>query len=233
MPYSRRLRNLCLRDEALHSHPTRKGLAREQPQDKGIKKWWRKIAGRLGECQQKRVHFIIPTIRITPPSEEVGQPSSSADSAPETEKDDRRLRHRLKPLESWRTPEAEHVDVTDSVGLKKRSAIVIKDRSDLKKLVPLAQRLCAYLGIRYDLEALDTLPTALDKILSDLKKANYAAADYKRDAKRVKGRILQLEDYIRRLHDEQDEDRKRWADTASHFGCITKDWLETPKVSWC
>ncbi|RYC60632.1 hypothetical protein CHU98_g5585 [Xylaria longipes] len=172
----------------------------------------------------------IPAIRIIPPSESSAdqndQRSLSRDSAHQrlhrrAETTIRRLKHRLGQVESFvplarLTAKAARVDVTDGVALEKELKVIIQDRSDLAKLRPLADALCTYRDINYSPEVFESLPLILHGILGDLKKARFEAAHYKRAAKGAQGRNRQLQDYIRRLlHDDEDEDYIRQVDTAT------------------
>ncbi|KAI0817787.1 hypothetical protein GGR55DRAFT_693975 [Xylaria sp. FL0064] len=90
-----------------------------------------------------------------------------------------------------------------------------KENNTLQNLLPVAETLCAARGIKFNTEAFEALPQALEKILTDLNRARFAAEHHKRRKRELECRIYKLENELTSLRYDGDEDYIREVETTS------------------
>ncbi|GAW25129.1 hypothetical protein SAMD00023353_0200070 [Rosellinia necatrix] len=154
----------------------------------------------------------IPVIKLTPPPEgdidQVDPSLLTVDKAYKTllrkaEREARSLK-RLVPL-AWLTAEAKGIDINNTSALAEALRDIIEDRDRLSNLLPLAVTLCADQGITFDTNAFEALPQALEKVLSDRRRAKFAAEYNKREKQKLERRVNQLENRLSSFYDSKDE----------------------------
>ncbi|KAI0466449.1 hypothetical protein F4859DRAFT_526733 [Xylaria cf. heliscus] len=132
---------------------------------------------------EKTTNSTIPSIRLIPPSE------SSVDKAD-------------KP----------YLSVDDAYKnlyrqVKKENRILKRRLGQLEsQFGPLAEILCTYEGINCDPNALDVLPSILDKILYNLQRTEFVASYYKRLTKSLECQLRRANDKLLSFRNSGDED---------------------------